>query len=135
MTDRNRLVAAIAVVVLLVVAALVTDSTPEAPAASASGARLADAGANTTWYCAEGTANPGGRADEELAIGNVDHRPMRAVVTVDGGSDVAPVVHTYAVAPGRVARVRVAEIAPIAEPGVVVETTRWSGSGRAHAGP
>ena len=52
---------------------------------------------------------------------------MTAVVTVDGGSDVPPVVRSYAVAPGRVVRVRVGDIAPIAEPGVVVETTGGRG--------
>src|SRR4051794_2717375 len=91
------------------------------------GARLASAREGTTWYCAEGTANPGGRAGEQLAVGNVDRRPLRAVVTVDGGSDVPPVVRSYAVAPGRVVRVRIGDLAPIAEPGVVVETAGGRG--------
>jgi hypothetical protein len=121
-SDRNHLIAAAAVLVLLIAGALVTDTTSEAPEAITRGARLADVGASTTWYCAEGTANPGGRADEEVAIGNVGRRPMQAVLTVDGGSDVPPVVHNYAVAPGRVVRVRLSAIAPIAEPGVMVET-------------
>ena len=47
-------------------------------------------------------------------------------MTVDGGADVTPVVRPYTVAPGAVVRVRVADLAPIADPGVVVETHRRS---------
>lgn len=123
MSSRTRIVAAAVVVVVLVLAAIVTDTSTAAPARSASGPRLEADGVSTTWYCAEGTANPGGRADEELEIGNVGRRPLQAVVTVDGGSDVPPVVRPYTVAPGRVVRVHVADLAPIADPGVVVETS------------
>jgi hypothetical protein len=121
-TGRTRLVAAGVVFVLLVVAAVVTGASTEVTVSIAGGPRLDGADAGTTWYCAEGTGNPGGRAEEELTIGNVGRHPLRAVVTVDGGSEVVPVVRPYTVAAGTVVRVRVAELAPIADPGVVVET-------------
>ena len=37
------------------------------------------------WYCAEGTASPGGRADETIIIANVGSADARAVVTVMRG--------------------------------------------------
>ena len=122
MSTRTRLVTAAVVVVTLVLAAILTDSSSEVGGSVARGPRLGAAGESTTWYCADGTANPGGRADERLELGNVGRRPVRAVVTVDGGSEAAPVSRPYTVAPGRVVRVRVGDLAPIAEPGVVVET-------------
>jgi hypothetical protein len=124
MNGRTRVVAVAVVVVLLVVAAIATSATTEVTVAFSPGPRLDGAGAGTTWYCAEGTANPGGRADEELTIGNVDRQTLRAVVTVDGGSEIPPVARPYTIAPGGVVRVRVADLAPIADPGVVVETSR-----------
>jgi hypothetical protein len=115
-------IATAVVVVVLFIAAIAPDASTDVTVAVARGPRLGGAGESTTWYCAEGTANPGGRADEELVVGNVGAAPLQAVVTVDGGSDVAPVARPYTVAPGRVVRVHVADLAPIADPGVVVET-------------
>lgn len=122
MSGRSRVVTAAVVVVLLVIAALLTDAAAEEPVEVARGPRVEAAGATTTWYCAEGSANPGGRAAEQIVIGNVDTRSTTAVVTVDGGAEVAPVVRPYTVAPGRVVRIPVADLAPVADPGVVVET-------------
>jgi len=82
MSSRTRIGATIVVLVVLVVAGIVTDaSSPDVQAAVANGPRVDAAGEGTTWYCAEGTANPGGRADEEISIGNVDRVRLRAVVT------------------------------------------------------
>jgi hypothetical protein len=120
---RTRIVTAAVIVVLLVLGAVVTNVETETPAVEASGPRVDAVGASTTWYCAEGTANPGGRASEELVVGNVDRRPTQVVVTVDAGVDVAPVLRPYTVAPGRVLRIRVSDLAPVADPGIVVETT------------
>jgi hypothetical protein len=123
MSERNRLLAAVGVVVLLVLGAVVTGTDDGTPATAVlSGARLGTVGASTTWYCAEGTANPGGRADEDVEIGNVGRATLHAALTVDGGADARPVVRSYDVAPGRGVRVHVADVAPIADPGVVVET-------------
>jgi hypothetical protein len=119
---RSGVVPALVVVALLAVGAVATGTTAPVPVAVARGARLAAAGTGTTWYCAEGTANPGGRANEEVEIGNVDRRPMQATLTVDGGAEAPPVVRGYTVAPGRVVRVPVSTIAPVTDPGVVVET-------------
>lgn len=75
------------------------------------------------WYCAEGTSIPNGRADEEVVLGNVAKISSDAVVTVFGGSDLAPVSRSLTVPPGRVVRVRVADILASPEPGVLVEVS------------
>lgn len=121
LTQRVLLVAGI--VAVLIVAALVPTATETAPPVESSAPHLGADGAGSTWYCAEGTANPGGRAAEEIQIGNLGSSETNAVVSVDGGDAVAPVATTVTVAPGGVVRVPVASISAIAEPGVVVETT------------
>lgn len=123
MTLTQRVVLVVGIVVVLVVAALVPTATESVPPVESSTAHLGAPGAGSTWYCAEGTANPGGRATEEIQIGNLGGAETRAVVSVDGGDGVAPVTRAVTVAPGAVLRVPVASIAPIADPGVVVETT------------
>jgi hypothetical protein len=121
-SERKHLLAVALVVLVLVVAAVVTDVGGEAPTATAIGPRLDAVGATTTWYCAEGTANPGGRANEQVLVGNVDRAPTHVTITVDSGSDVPPVSRALTVDPGAVVRVPVSSIAPVAAPGVVVET-------------
>jgi hypothetical protein len=87
---------------------------PRVPAANA---------VETAWYCAEGTSNPGGRADERIFVTNVDQRVAHARITVMQGPDQAAKVKSVDVAPGSLASVRVADILAIAEPGVLVEVT------------
>jgi hypothetical protein len=77
----------------------------------------------TAWYCAEGTGNPGGRADERVFIANVDRRPGRARVSVMQGPEAAPKVTEVPLPAGSLSTLRVADLLPIAEPGVLVEVT------------
>lgn len=115
------------VVGCLVVAALVDGSGSQSDAgtgAVVTGPRVPSADSvETAWYCAEGTGNPGGRADERLYIANVDERPGRARVSVMQGPDAAPKVTEVALAPGALATLRVGDLLPTAEPGVLVEVT------------
>ncbi len=120
-------------ILLVVIGALVaaavyqgrSDSTPTPPTASP--AALAQVAVppsdalSSTWYCAEGTSNDGGRADETILIGNVSRTEVAATVTVMPGGDGAPRSREVTVAPGDETRVKVASILATAEPGVVVE--------------
>ena len=125
---RNRIIVIVIVLGSLLVAALVdgsgSSSTSPAEQLVALGPRLPAAHAEATaWYCAEGTSNPGGRADERLIIANVDRGRRTGPVTVmQGPSQPAP-VEDLDVAPGSLVVVRVADILAVAEPGVLVEVT------------
>ena len=145
---RARIVVIVIVLGCLLVAAILDrqrldDSTPTTSVV-ALGPRVPAANAvETAWYCAEGSANPDGRADERLYIANVDDRAARARISVMQGPDVAPKVTDVDVAAGSVATVRVGDILPIAEPGVLVEVTgaravvthSITGNGDAGVGP
>ncbi|MFN8037084.1 MAG: DUF5719 family protein [Acidimicrobiia bacterium] len=76
---------------------------------------------STAWYCAEGTSNPGGRADETIVIGNLGTRAADSLVTVLPGGN-APAASKRVPLPARSqVRVAVSEIAAVPEPGVIVE--------------
>lgn len=123
MTVTRRLVFVVGVVIALIVAVAVTGRDPERSVVAATGPRVGGSGSIAAWYCAEGTSSPNGRADEEIVMGNVGPGRTRAVVTVFGGSEVAPVRRAYRVPPGQVVRVHVADIAAIPDPGVLVEVS------------
>jgi hypothetical protein len=86
---------------------------------------------STSWYCAEGTGAPGGRADETILIGNQGADDARAVVTVMPGAQRDPESRRVSVPRGAQVRVPVSSVAQAAEqpdeagmivgPGVVVE--------------
>ena len=76
---------------------------------------------SATWYCAEGTSNDGGRADETILVANVSRSSVRATVTVMPGGDGAPRSREVTVDAGDEIQVKVASILATAEPGVVVE--------------
>jgi hypothetical protein len=86
---------------------------------------------SSTWYCAEGTGSPGGRADETIIIANVGNAAARAVVTVMPGGQDEPESRRVAVPRGGQVRVPVSSILQTPEhpddagllvgPGVVVE--------------
>ncbi len=86
---------------------------------------------SSTWYCAEGTGSPGGRADETIIIASVGNTAARAVVTVMPGGEDEPESRRVAVPRGGQVRVPVSSILQIPErpddagllvgPGVVVE--------------
>ena len=86
---------------------------------------------STSWYCAEGTGAPGGRADETILIANQGSEDARAVVTVMPGGRNNPESRRVGVPRGAQVRVPVSSVVQAAEqlddsgmivgPGVVVE--------------
>jgi hypothetical protein len=123
-STRARVALVVGLVLAFVVAAIATDGSDTAQVRVETGARIEPRrDVTTTWYCAEGTATPDGRADEELVLGSVDTRGARALVTVMAGSEVPPATRRVDVPAGRAVRLRVGDIAPVADPGVVVEST------------
>jgi hypothetical protein len=145
---RARVAIIVVVLGCLVAAALVdrngsTDSDAAAEVVTL-GPRVPPADAvETAWYCAEGTSNPGGRADETVLIANVDERDAHARISVMQGPEVAPKVMDLDVGGETLAAIRVGDILPIAEPGVLVEITgaravvshSVTGNGDAGVGP
>ncbi len=121
MSRSGRVVFVALLIIAFVLVTIATGRDKSTPVAVATGPRIDGGGTLASWYCAEGTSSPDGRADEEIVMGNVGAAPSRATITVFGGSEVAPVRREYDIAPGRVVRVRVADIAVQAEPGVLVE--------------
>lgn len=117
-------------ILLVVLLALVLDQS--ASNAGAGGVRHASfAGVPTVaptgtvaaaWYCAEGTSNPGGRADETVIIANLSSGPTTADVQVVGGARPAMVTKPVQVAPYSQVRVHIADLLVTAEPGVIVQT-------------
>ena len=63
---------------------------------------------STSWYCAEGTSNAGGRADETVVVGNLSDARLDATITVMPGGAEVPVSQRVQVEARGVARVRVA---------------------------
>ena len=133
-SDRNRVLAAVGVVVLLVLGAVVTESSAEAPSAVVLGAATRDCGASTSWYCAEGTGNPGGRGgrggrDRQRRSRPDARRPDgRRWVRRTAGR---PGLRRRA---GRVVRVRGRDVAPIAGARRGGGDTRRARGRDAHAG-
>jgi hypothetical protein len=76
---------------------------------------------SSAWYCAAGTAAPGGNADETVFVTNLTARPVRADVIVQIDADNAKSRRVDVPARSRVP-VRVVEIATAPGPGVVVES-------------
>ena len=121
MSITRRIWLALGLVLVLVLGSILTSRESAVLGSVARGPRVDPSASVTAWYCAEGTSNPNGRADEEIVMGNVATTPSRATVTVFGGGGGPAARRRYRLDPGQVVRVRVADIAPLAEPGVVVE--------------
>lgn len=134
--NLNRLPIVIAVAAAIAVAVVLESGDPDqAATAPASADRVptipsADA-LSVSWYCAEGTATVGGRADETILVANIGDEEAEAVVTaLTGGDGRAPRERVQVPARGQV-EVQLAdlteteeELAPNATllgPGVVVE--------------
>jgi hypothetical protein len=76
---------------------------------------------SASWYCAEGTSTPGGRADETVLLASLADARVVATITVTVGGSAPPVVRRIELAPHEEQRVHIADIVQTAEPGVVVE--------------
>lgn len=86
---------------------------PTVPAASA---------VSTAWYCAEGTSNEDGRADETVIVANLAPNPIDVTITaMPGGGDREPVVERRQVDTYAQQRIEVADLVEADEVGVVVE--------------
>jgi hypothetical protein len=92
------------------------------PAAGGVGV-AASAVVSSAWYCAEGTSQPGGRADETVVVASMATTSIEATMTVMPGGSSQPVSRTLRLAPGEQTSIRVADVLATPEPGVVVETT------------
>jgi hypothetical protein len=116
------------VLAAVLVAAIVTQNQSSANTAHAVPVALADTGPavpaadalSTSWFCAEGTSTPDGRADETVIIASVADTEVEATVSVMSGGT-APVSRTYKLEPRALQRVHVADLVASAEPGIVVE--------------
>jgi hypothetical protein len=130
-TPRVSRVVAVLLVVALILGAVAVDrvddgtAAPERAAATALAAAAIPRSATevTSWYCAEGSSNPGGRADETLYLANIDDRPAEARVTVMAGEQVGTKQAPVTVPARSVVPVRVADVLAAPDPGVLVEST------------
>ncbi len=75
---------------------------------------------SSTWYCAEGTSNPGGRTNETVIVANLARRAVTATITVVSGADQKPVSRSVRVDALAQRRVPVSSLVVDAEPGVIV---------------
>ena len=82
---------------------------------------------STSWYCAEGTSTPDGRADETVLIASVADTASEATVTVMPGGEAAPVSRTVRLDPREEKRVRVADVLATRSRG---SSSRSSAAGR-----
>jgi Family of unknown function (DUF5719) len=112
-----------------------TDASPTARAVSSIAAAVPTVAepdaVSTTWYCAEGTSAPGGRADETILIANVGDSESRALITVMPGGEEEPASRRVTIPRGAQLRVPVSSVLEVIErpdeaglivgPGVVVE--------------
>jgi hypothetical protein len=129
--SRIRRTPILVALALVLVAAIVFQERDTTGAAGASAVRATAASPavpesdalSTSWFCAEGTSTPDGRADETVLVASVADTEVEATVTVMAGAAAAPVSRTLHLAPREEQRVRVADLAQAAEPGVVVEVT------------
>jgi hypothetical protein len=118
------------VVVAALVAAVVvqqsessSSGSPGPAAAVVDGVSMPPAAAlSATWFCAEGTSTPDGRATETVLIASMADTPIEATVTVMPGN-ATPVAKRIRVAPRAQVNVPIADILVTAEPGVTVEIT------------
>ncbi|MGH7358982.1 MAG: DUF5719 family protein [Acidimicrobiia bacterium] len=123
---RGRRARVMVVVVLLLGGAVVLDQVvaePTPPAGDGNDSELPSGDElSASWFCAEGTSAPDGRAEESILVANLGTDEVEALVTVMPGGDEGPVTDTIAVPPGTTSRLDIADVLETAEPGVVVET-------------
>lgn len=121
-----RRLAVIGALAAVAVAAVALALTRDASAADRSSEQplvaVPSAGADSaTWFCAAGSGTKDG-PDETLVLANVGERPAVATITVySGASGAVAGTRRVDVAARTQVRLRVAEVAPVAEPAVTVE--------------
>ena len=134
----TRRLAIVVVLAVALVAAVALDRTAPEPtaarpaAALEGGPTIPDASAlSVSWYCAEGTSAPDGRADETVMLANLGREEAEAVVSVFPGGDDEPTSERVSVPPLGQVSVAVSDVLEVPEslqpdttfagPGVVVE--------------
>ncbi|MBM3661260.1 MAG: hypothetical protein FJW95_17390, partial [Actinobacteria bacterium] len=85
---------------------------PEVPPANA---------VSTAWYCAAGTSDADGTADETIHVANLSFEPITAEVMVDPGGDGTPEAVRLRIPPSSRGSLPVSRVLRAATPGVVVE--------------
>ncbi|MFM7060170.1 MAG: DUF5719 family protein [Actinomycetes bacterium] len=129
---RFRRSAVLALVVLaagVLVAELLRPSASPSVGIDPAAAVVAPDDLTSTWFCAAGTSQPGGAADETVVVANAATRAgarARVRISVLTGTDAAgepipPVTRTVTVGPAAEVRIPVSELVRDANPGVVVE--------------
>jgi hypothetical protein len=76
---------------------------------------------STAWYCAAGSSDPAGAADETVHVANLSPGPITADVMVDPGGQDEPRTERLRIEPYGRASLDVATVLATASPGVVVE--------------
>src|SRR5215211_1644307 len=117
------------VLAAVLAAAIVFSDTKSTTQATATVAAPPDAGPvvpasdalSTSWYCAEGTSTPDGRADETVVVASVADQPLDATVTVVQGSTASPVSRTFHLRAREQRRIHLSDLVQATEPGVIVE--------------
>lgn len=129
---------AIVVVAAIVVGGVVAGgpwaSREVASAVPAQASAYVDDAPSNAWFCAAGTAAPGGQADEWVGVANVGGRVAHTTVSVMPGvvldtsgskAQAAPgrvVSRPFDIAPAATAYLHIADLAPSSTPGIVVES-------------
>ncbi len=104
--------------IAVAIALAVSGGSTAAPGTTPAGSPIAAAlptvpeptAASATWYCAEGTGSPGGRADETIWIANVGDVDARADVTVMPGGTQKPASRRVTVRKGGQVRLPVSSV-------------------------
>ncbi|MEY3361058.1 MAG: hypothetical protein RL531_777, partial [Actinomycetota bacterium] len=126
---RSAALALVLLAVLVLVAELLRPTDPPAAGIHPAAAVVRTSDPTTTWFCAAGTSQPGGAADETVVVANAgSQRGERARVRISvltgtdpAGVPIAPAVRELSLAPAAEVRVRVADLVASANPGVIVE--------------
>ena len=130
MSDTVRRVAALVVLGVVAAAAIaLSQREPDELTIAASsrqpidGPQVAAADAvSASWYCAEGTSTPDGRATETVIVGNLEPHAIDVATTVMAGGAVAPKTQQVRLRAYQQQRIPVEDVLRAPEVGVVVET-------------
>jgi len=130
MSDTARRVAALVVLGMVIAAAVALaqrepDRITEAAVAREpiDGPDVSPAEAvSASWYCAEGTSNPDGRATETVIVGNLEPHDIDIETTVMAGGSIEPTTQRARLTAFEQRRIEIADVLRAPEVGVIVET-------------
>jgi len=93
----------------------------DAGATAVPAAEIVEGRTSATWYCAAGSSDPEGFADETVVVANIGDEDADVLVTVERGDEGDPVRERYVVPAGSQERILVSDLVESVSPGVVVE--------------